>query len=86
MKMYKTNYKDEIEEVEVVKFNEKSVWMFSDHDNKVLRSQRLGKYSSYFESKYEAKKYLINCFEKQVNMLESSKKRIVERMNKAIKL
>ena len=86
MKMYKTNYKDEIKEVEVVKFNDKSVWIFSEHDNKVLRSQRFSKYSSYFETKREAKNYLVDSIERQINMLKSSVERLGNRLEKIINL
>jgi hypothetical protein len=59
MKVYKTGgWRYLIEEVEATRINEKSVW-FLNSRGKEERNARLSEYSKYFNTKEEAKEYLI---------------------------
>lgn len=76
MKMYKTGgWKSLIEEVEVVRANEKSVWIMSNWrgQNKEERSARETNYSRYFDTKEEAKAFLTERCNKTI---ESAKRTI----------
>ncbi len=66
MKVYKTGgYKELIEEIEVIKVTEKSVWLSNG------RSAKRSKYTNYWDSLKEAKEHLKEKYKRVIKASES---------------
>jgi len=78
MKLYKTNRISLIELVEVIKYNDKSVWLM--RGNTERREGRLTDYCSYFETFDEAKNHLITECESMIakykNYMEGAERQL----------
>ena len=71
MKMFKVGgWKSLIEEVEVVRANEKSIWTINTRrgQNKEARYARGANYSQYFDTKDEAKAFLNDRYLKAIEV------------------
>ena len=66
MKMYKASTINGISVVDVVKFNDKSVWIKRGWGNENRREGRFTEYCHYYETIEEAKEYLIGVAKKSV--------------------
>ena len=79
MKMYRTkSYSNRIEEVEIVRSTEKSVWVTREDifgEKNKIRCLKMSDYEKYWDTYKEAKQYLIKRYE---NVIESLKKRLQE--------
>jgi len=75
MKMFKVfGWKSLIEEVEVVRANEKSIWTINTWrgQNKEERSARESNHSRYFDTKEEAKAFLTERCNKTIEVAKNT--------------
>ena len=73
MKFYRTGYGNElIKEIEVEKYTEHSVWIKSSYNGKVSRSARHSNYDNFWETLEDAKKYLKDKFDRQINSAKTT--------------
>jgi len=71
MKLYRTGYGRElIEEVEVEKHNEKSVWMKNTYNGEINRRAKHSNYDDFWSTIGEAKQCLEGKFNRQISRLK----------------
>ena len=84
--MYKTNSINEIEKVDVIRETEHTVWIIIP-GNKKASAWRKRSYSwNFFDTFDEAKKFLVEKYEKTINQLEQQLSRKRKQLDKILAL
>ena len=86
MKMFKT-CNDRIEEVEVTRVTEKSVFLSSRfHKNVERRQERLNGYESFFETWEEARSYLVKKKKREIENHETTLRTLNNELDKLLNM